>query len=200
MSHNQPPAQPPLAPEPPAPSGKPKWARKRVVIPAALVILFIGVGIGSSGSSSEKTAAGTTPQPTVTVTTIAPGKAAGKPQPTVTVTKTVNPKVAKSDSPAASDEGAKGKVVFKVWGSAPSGAEVTYGSDSDSRQGSGLPMTKTLTLNDEALYYQVSAQLMGGGDINCSVTVNGKTKKGHASGGYNICTAQLNGGILGGWN
>ncbi|WP_319594115.1 hypothetical protein [Streptomyces sp. ID05-04B] len=61
-------------------------------------------------------------------------------------------------------------------------------------------MTKTLTLHDDALYYQVSAQLMGGGDINCSVTVNGKTKKGHASGGYNICTAQLNGGLLGGWN
>ncbi|KAB1979483.1 hypothetical protein F8144_36185 [Streptomyces triticiradicis] len=87
-----------------------------------------------------------------------------------------------------------------MWGSAPSGVDVTYGSDSDNRQGSGLPMTKTLTLDDDAMYYSISAQLMGGGDINCSVTVNGETKKGHASGGYNICMAQLNGGLLGGWS
>ncbi|MFD9434299.1 hypothetical protein [Streptomyces sp. NPDC060002] len=73
MSYNQPqPAQPPFV-GPPAgqPVGKPAWARKRIVIPAALLIFFVGVGIGSSGSSDrEKTGVSSDakPQPTVTLT------------------------------------------------------------------------------------------------------------------------------------
>lgn len=78
--------------------------------------------------------------------------------------------------------------------------DITYGSDTDNLQGSGLPMTKTLTLKDDAMYYDVSAQLSGGGDIHCSVTVDGQTKKGHAAGGYNICSAQLSSDFLGGWS
>ncbi len=31
-------------------------------------------------------------------------------------------------------------------------------------------------------------------------TVDGKTKKGHASGGYNICNAQLSSNFTGGWS
>jgi hypothetical protein len=213
MSYNQPPpVQPPfpgqMPPGQPAPARRPKWARKRIAIPAAFVILFVGVGIGSSGSDgTEKTSATTKPEPTATVTKTAAAKAAkeqaAKPAPTVTVTKTVKPKTAKpkADSgDSSADEGSAGEVVFKVWGSAPSGVDINYGSDSDSRSGSGLPMTKTLKLDDEAMYYNVSAQLMGGGDISCSVTVNGETKKGHAAGDYNICSAQLNGGLLGGWS
>ncbi|MGV9991375.1 hypothetical protein [Streptomyces sp. NPDC003374] len=50
------------------------------------------------------------------------------------------------------------------------------------------------------MYYSVTAQLQGSGDINCSVTIGDKTKKGHASGGYNICQTQLNSGLLGGWD
>ncbi len=106
-----------------------------------------------------------------------------------------------SGTPA--EEAAAGEVVFEVWGSAPAGVGIDYGSDSDSdsdsRSGAGLPMTKTLKLDDEALYYQVNAQWMGGGDINCSVTVEGGTRKGRASGDHNICSAQLSGGFLGGW-
>ncbi|MEU5954646.1 hypothetical protein [Streptomyces sp. NPDC047525] len=182
------------------PPGRPKWARKRVAIPVAVVVLLVGVGIGSAGSDQKKTSADAKPQPTVTVTKTAAAakdaKAKAKPQPTKTVTKTPKPK---APAKPAEDEAPAGKVVFKVWGSAPSGADINYSSDSDSRQGSGLPMTKTLKLDTEALYYQVSAQLTGGGDINCSATVNGETKKGHAEGGYNICSAQLNGGVTGGW-
>ncbi|QPP10962.1 hypothetical protein G4Z16_24640 [Streptomyces bathyalis] len=77
---------------------------------------------------------------------------------------------------------------------------MNYGSDSDSIQGEGLPMTKAMKLKDDALWYHVNAQLQGGGDIHCSVTVDGKTKRGHASGGYNICDAQLSGDMPGGWN
>lgn len=202
MSHSQPPPnQPPAAgPAPAQQRARPKWARKRVVIPAAAVILLVGVGIGAAGGEDQKkTSTDAKPQPTVTVTKTAAAKEAkakSEPQPTKTVTKTPKPKTAEKP---ADDKAPAGKVVFKVWGSAPSGVDVNYGSDSDSRQGAGLPMTKTLKLDSEALYYNVSAQLQGGGDINCSVTVNGQSKKGHASGNYNICSAQLNGGITGGW-
>ncbi|MFI9610382.1 hypothetical protein ACIHCM_01505 [Streptomyces sp. NPDC052023] len=80
--------------------------------------------------------------------------------------------------------------------------DITYGSDSDTRQGKweNGKFTATLPLNDDALYYTVSAQLQGEGDIYCSVTIDGKTEKAHASGGYNICHAQANQGLLGGWD
>jgi hypothetical protein len=182
---------------PPQPTARPKWARKRIAIPAALVILFIGVGIGSSGND-QKTAAGSNPAPRVTVTATAEGKAKPAPAPTVTVTKTAKPAAVKATPKKA--EAPAGKVVFKVWGSASAGVDITYGSDTDNLQGRGLPMTKTLTLKDDAMYYSVTAQLQGGGDVHCSVTVDGKTKTGHAAGGYNICSAQLSGGIFGGWS
>ncbi|MET9361523.1 hypothetical protein ABZX93_11455 [Streptomyces sp. NPDC006632] len=200
MSNSQlPPYQPPTAGSAPAPTGRPKWARKRIAIPASFVILFVGVVIGAAGGTDQKkTGAEAKPQPTVTVTVTAAAKAEkAAPQPTVTVT---GPPKTKTVETPAEQATPSGTVVFKVWGSAPSGVEVTYGSDSDNRQGSGLPMTKTLKLDSAALYYDVTAQLSGGGDINCSVTVNGRTKTGHASGGYNICTAQLNGGFGGGWS
>jgi hypothetical protein len=206
--HQSPPTQPPFpghAPfwQPPTPPPAPKWARKQILIPAAILILFLGVGIGSSDDGTQKASA--KPQPTVTVTKTAEAKAGtlkkADPQPTVTVTKTVKPKASTKPKPKPKKTAAPAdKVVFKVWGSAPSGVDITYGSDSDNIEGRGLPMTKTLTLKDDAMYYNVTAQLEGGGDIHCSVTVDGKTKKGHAVGGYNICSAQLSGGLFGGWN
>ncbi|GAB1328494.1 hypothetical protein [Streptomyces sennicomposti] len=110
---------------------------------------------------------------------------------------------AKDDTEKGSD---KKTVVFKVWGTAPPGAlgplDITYGSDSDNRKGkfANGKFEATLPLEEEATYYNVMAQLQGSGDINCSVTVGGKTKKGHASGDYNICDAQLSSGLLGGWD
>ena len=105
---------------------------------------------------------------------------------------------------AKGDKAAK-TVEFKVWGTAPAGdlgpLDITYGSDSDTRKGAfkNGQFTATLPLNDKAMYYQATAQLQGSGDINCSVTVDGKTKTGHASGGYNICSAQLSSDLFGGW-
>ncbi|MFJ8155155.1 hypothetical protein [Streptomyces sp. NPDC094468] len=101
--------------------------------------------------------------------------------------------------------GAPKTVVFKVWGTAPAGAlgglDISYGSDSDTRKGTfengrfeaELPFVKG------AMYYTLHAQLQGSGDINCSVTVAGKTKSAHASGGYNICDTQLSSDFTGGW-
>ncbi|WP_055490786.1 hypothetical protein [Streptomyces sp. TP-A0356] len=89
-----------------------------------------------------------------------------------------------------------------MWGTAPNGVDITYGSDSDNRKGTfkNGAFEASLPLTEKALYFSVMGQLSGGGDINCSVTVDGKTKKGHASGDYNICDAQLNSGLLGGWD
>ncbi|MEV6792905.1 hypothetical protein AB0M87_13070 [Streptomyces sp. NPDC051320] len=225
MSQNEPnqPQQPPQwgpewgqpLPKPAAdPTRRPGWARKRIVIPAAAVLFFVGVGIGTSGSSDDtKTAASSKPAPgpTVTATATVTAKpteqaaAKAKPAPTVTVTATktatAKPKPKAKTKPKESSP--DGKAVFKVWGNAPAGAlgpiDITYGSDSENIQGHGVPMTKTLTVDADAMYYNVTAQLQGSGDIHCSVTIDGTTKTGHAQGGYNICSAQLSGGLFGGW-
>ncbi|MEU1479836.1 hypothetical protein [Streptomyces sp. NPDC005760] len=206
MSYTQPPP-PPLSPPPgfgpppmpPAP--RPGWARKRVLIPVAAGILLLGVGIGAAGDGGgggKKAAA--EPAPTVTVTATARVDAAAKPAPTVTVTRTATAKAAAKAEADTADNAPSGKAVFKVWGSAPAGVDITYGSDGTNLQGKGLPMEKTLTVDGDALYYQVSAQLMGGGDVQCSVTIDGETKKGRAQGGYNICSAQLNSDFSGGFS
>ncbi|MDX3507449.1 hypothetical protein PV755_00680 [Streptomyces caniscabiei] len=112
----------------------------------------------------------------------------------------------KTEEPKKTEKPKKQVVTFKVWGTAPNGAlgplDITYGSDSDTRKGkwSNGKFEATLPLNDDAMYYTLMAQLQGSGDIHCSVTVEGHTEKAHASGGYNICHAQANAGLLGGWD
>jgi hypothetical protein len=62
-------------------------------------------------------------------------------------------------------------------------------------------MDETLSIKKDALYYQVTAQLQGGGDVTCTLTIGDAVKVGHARGGYNICSAQLNSDpINGGWD
>lgn len=112
---------------------------------------------------------------------------------TLTLTR---PENASGDDPTT----AAGTVTFTVTGTAPDGVDITYGSDSSNLSGDGLPFTKTMKVNDDALYYDVTAQLNGGGHIHCSITIGGKTKSGEAKGGYNICSAQLNSGVFGGWD
>lgn len=181
--------QPPIQPTPSG--GRPGWTRKRVIIPSAIGLLVVGSILGSSGSGDTKPVADAKPAPTVTVTITA--------KPAVTVTKTVTAKPKAKPKPKE-EEAPKGRAVFKVWGTAPNGVSVTYGSDSENLDGSGLPMEKTLKVKDDALYYTINAQLQGGGDIQCSVTIDGETKKGRARGEYNICMAQLNGDFFGGFS
>jgi hypothetical protein len=65
--------------------------------------------------------------------------------------------------------------VFIVTGSAPNGAD----SDNRSPQGglgplgsgTALPWEGSMTYHSSALYYDVTAQLQGGGDITCKVRV-----------------------------
>jgi hypothetical protein len=110
-------------------------------------------------------------------------------------------------------------IVFRVWGSGyPS---VQYGSDSNSNDAQGgygplgngvaLPWSSSLPYDPSALYYAVSAQLQGYGDISDSVTEVVTTycsdgshhtesfplASGHASGGYAIAQAEYTGGDTG---
>lgn len=132
------------------------------------------------------------------------GKNAAPASPATASSKAASPS-AKKTAPKPEKRTAPKVVTFRVWGNAPAGAlgplDITYGSDSDSRDGSfkNGTFTATLPLDKDAMYYTVSAQLQGGGDIQCSVTVDGKTKRGHASGDYNICDAQLSSGLFGDW-
>ena len=100
-----------------------------------------------------------------------------------------------------SSSGAEGatEVSFSVTGSAPNGVDITYGSDSSNYQGSSPPFDATLTIDDNALYYVVTAQLSGGGDVTCEVRIGDVVRTGHAVGSYNICSAQLNKSYDGGW-
>jgi len=91
------------------------------------------------------------------------------------------------------------EVSFSVTGSAPSGVDITYGNDSSNYQGSAPPFNATLPIVKGALYYQVTAQLQGDGDITCEVQIGDAVKTGHAVGGYNICSVQLNEDFDGGW-
>lgn len=190
--------QHPQQPYPPQPPGwtPPPPPKKNVgkivglgcagIIGLFIVIGIIGAIATSSGDSSNE------------------GSTSVKP--TATAPKSEQPPADdKTSAPAKSEAPKKKTVTFKVWGTAPAGAlgplDITYGSDSDTRKGAFKNGTfeATLPLDEGAMYFNVMAQLQGSGDINCSVTVDGHTEKGHASGGYNICNAQANAGLLGGW-
>ena len=106
------------------------------------------------------------------------------------------------------------KVVFKIRGSGyPS---VLYGSDVPGGYGPlgngvALPWSASMTYEPNALYYAVTAQLQGSGDISDSATEvittycsDGSHKmerfllaSGHASGGYAIARAEYTGGDTG---
>ncbi|MFD3520165.1 hypothetical protein [Streptomyces sp. NPDC058653] len=78
MSNNPPPGPPepwgpppqPFGPPPPTPQGAPpSWARKRVVVPAALIVFAVGAAAGAAGASGNGDGtAEAKPGPTVTVT------------------------------------------------------------------------------------------------------------------------------------
>ncbi|MFD6331855.1 excalibur calcium-binding domain-containing protein [Streptomyces niveus] len=100
---------------PTPPPGRPKWTRKRVLLPLLAVLFFLGVGIGAADDTAgTKNAADAKPAPAATVTTTATAApepavtetvtATPEPAPTVTKTKTVRVTVA----PAADDNGDSG--------------------------------------------------------------------------------------------
>lgn len=98
------------------------------------------------------------------------------------------------------------RIHFIVTGNAPGGVDITYGSDADNRSpkgglgfdgsGTAIPWRGSMRFRGDAQYYQFDAQLQGGGDITCKIVVTGPgiqpltVSSGHASGQYNICSAQ----------
>ncbi|MBO1331049.1 hypothetical protein [Streptomyces sp. VRA16 Mangrove soil] len=92
----------PVPPPGPGMRAVPRWARKRVAIPALGVALLLGGAIGAAGGDgsdggSSKVAAASQARPTATVTTTATATATEsaepEPAPTVTTTETVKVKV-----------------------------------------------------------------------------------------------------------
>lgn len=96
-----------------------------------------------------------------------------------------------ADTVSSSGSAAATTVTFEVTGVAGNGVTISYGTDT-SNYGGRLPLYKTMVIDQDASYYDVTAQLNGQGSVSCSVTIGGAVSKGHALGGYNICSAQLN--------
>ncbi|MGW6466447.1 excalibur calcium-binding domain-containing protein [Streptomyces rubiginosohelvolus] len=90
-----------FTPQPPS-TGGPRWARKRVVLPAAGVLLLLGVGIGATGEQPQEVrtvAAKAKPGPTVTVTETAKVIVTATPEPAPTVTKVKKVRVTVTAAP-----------------------------------------------------------------------------------------------------
>ncbi|MFD5940304.1 hypothetical protein [Streptomyces griseus] len=92
--------QQPLAPEPPK-TGGPKWAKKRVVIPAGFGLFVVGIMFGAAGSGGTENAASSKPAPTVTKTVTA--------QPVEPVEDKTDDKPAKAEAPKK-DAGSRERV------------------------------------------------------------------------------------------
>jgi hypothetical protein len=88
------------------------------------------------------------------------------------------------DSTTGSSKGKDAtQVEFFVTGSMPTGVDITYGNDSSNYQGPSYPpMDETLPVENDALYYAVTAQLQGGGNVTCKVQIGDAVKVGHARG------------------
>ena len=69
-------------------------------------------------------------------------------------------------------------------------AQVTYGPAGTQISGQ-VPMNVTASLGDPA-YYSLTAQLQGGGEVSCSIAVDGTViSSGIADGGYNIAFCEI---------
>jgi hypothetical protein len=176
MSNDTTPAQQPPWGGPPTP--KRKWSRGRKILFMAIgaVAALIAIGVANGGKSPVTASADSTPS------------AAAPTAASIIVS------AAPSTEAAPSTPAAPQKVTFTVTGSAPGGLDITWGTDSSNHSATTLPFTKTIPIDNTGgvLYYALNAQLSGGGEISCSISVDGVVlKQGSASGGYNICSSQI---------
>jgi hypothetical protein len=189
-------------PQPQPKPKRPKVVRNVVlaIVGALVLLIIVGTAIGSGKKGNPKAGgspAAAAPTARASAAPVSPAATASA-APAVTVTRTVT------------------KIVFRVTGSAPDGANITYGSDSNNisppgtlgvlGNGTPLPFAASLRYHTSALYYDVDAQLQGSGNIRCSVSAKvtrywsdgthlTRSKiiaRGHAENGYNICDAQVN--------
>ncbi|GAB2751874.1 hypothetical protein GCM10027072_56560 [Streptomyces bullii] len=130
----------PPVPQPTRPA--PRWARKRYLLPALGLALFIGVGIGAGGETTTTRAKPTAadPRPTVTVTATATVTRTSEPEPapTVTATKTVKATRTVTARPATAggdDSGGDGS-----GGDGSAGQDVYYANCSEVRAAGAAPI------------------------------------------------------------
>jgi hypothetical protein len=92
------------------------------------------------------------------------------------------------------------EATFSVTGTAPSGVHVAYGIGVLKYQGARrLPLHVIMKIAKNALFADVSAELQGSGNITCTIRIGKASSTAHATGGFSICSAQLNRDVSGGW-
>jgi hypothetical protein len=160
-----PPYQPQYAPGPSRPPRRHKRHTARNVLAAlgGLVVVIIAIAVAESGHGTGSTQLGQTPA----------------------ATQAAQP--ASASAAASSAPAAKQTVTYVVSGSS---ADVTYGPAGSDLSGS-VPMRVTQPLGTP-VYYAISAQLQGSGDVSCQILVDGKViSSATASGGYNIADCEI---------
>jgi hypothetical protein len=84
---------------------------------------------------------------------------------------------------------------FGTTSSAPAGIDITYGPSGSDLQATSLPFTMHDSVSLTARYYRIDAQLQGGGDVSCTLTVTAFdqtiTSTGTAQSGYHEATPQI---------
>lgn len=88
---------------------------------------------------------------------------------------------------------------FGCTGSAPNGISITYGDEGSNYSGKSLPFSASMPLYSGTDYYDISAQLQGGGSVKCHLTViwrdsaglHSVSQRGSAAGSYNIASAEV---------
>ena len=132
----------------------------------------------------------------------------GAPDPNATPLPAYYPTPTPVPTPVPTPPPAVQDVVFRCTGNAPRGIDITYGPEGSNYGASRLPFSRTLDLDANAQYYNVTAQLQGAGTVSCSTNVNWAdysgsqqtvTQTGNASGGYNIASAEVCSDFSGGW-
>ncbi|MFI9241660.1 excalibur calcium-binding domain-containing protein [Streptomyces sp. NPDC053086] len=136
-------------PVPPAPRTAPRWARKRYVLPALGLALFVGVAIGAADdtASTDAKPVAAAPRPTVTVTATATATETATPQAAPTVTRTHTVKVTRTVTaqPAADDDTSaygddSGGGSGSGSGSGSGGGSVYYANCSEARAAGDTPL------------------------------------------------------------
>jgi hypothetical protein len=183
----QPYLPPPLPPLPP----KKKTGRKIagfgcLGVVAILVILVIVTAVGGTKAASTAAGAATPTSAAATAATLA-----------------ATSETSASAAPATVLASPAPRVLFTCTGSAPNGVTITYGAEGTNDSASSLPFSTSVPLNSGAEYYNVTAQLQGGGQVSCTTVVNWNgqsiTQTGSANGGYNLASAEICSDFSGGW-
>jgi hypothetical protein len=187
------------APQPP----KKKHTARNIALSAlGVLVVCIIIGAATSNSPATTTAAGSSsPEPSWP----SPYSTDGINWATPTDDSYTDVPIVPPPTDAPTTATPPDQVVFHCTGSTDGdGIDIMYGPEGSNFSASHLPFTKTMTLDDTAEYYSVTAQLQGGGHVTCTTTVtqdgDSTVKSAAASGGYNIAMAEVCSSFDGTWD